>query len=166
MNSRTVDFSLTAMALLFLIAGCGGREEESKSTSALLQVYAAVDRYQHANSTGSRRDMLATLTPDSPDREFLNGSDQAFDERRKELNTVKYSEEYTNRRDLKIVGDTATLTTDYAETRTDGTSAGAPMTIEGKDIEFTLKRGDGTWLVYEATTPQLRNTRIVQQGPP
>lgn len=40
------------------------------------------------------------------------------------------------------------------------------MTIEGKDIEFTLKRVDGTWLVYKATTPQLRNTRIVQQGPP
>ena len=130
------------------------------------QIHAAVDRYEHANSHGSRRDILATLTADSPEREFLSGSDEAFAERRKQLDAAQYSEKYINRRDLTITGDTATLTTDYSETRTDGTSTGTPSQSYGKDIEFTLKTVDGEWLIYEITTPALRNDRILQQGPP
>ena len=129
-------------------------------------VNAAVDRYEHANSHGSRRDILATLTADSPERELLRGSDEAFAERRKQLDAAQYSEKYTNRRDLTITGDTATLTTDYVETRSDGSPTGTPRTLTGQDIEFTLKRVDGEWLIYETTTPALRNDRILQQGPP
>ena len=130
------------------------------------QIYAAVDRYEHARSHGSRRDILATLTLDAPERFYYGGSDDAFAERRKQLDAVHFNAQYTNRRDLTITGDTATLTTDYAETRTDGTSTGTPSPSFGSDIEFTLKKVDGEWLIYEITTPAMREDRILQQGPP
>ncbi|WP_442902985.1 MULTISPECIES: Rv0361 family membrane protein [Gordonia] len=167
-RARTVVV-VTTMTLLLLIAACGTHEETSMPTSTSAEeshVNAAVDRYEHANSHGSRRDILATLTADSPERELLRGSDEAFAERRKQLDAAQYSEKYTNRRDLTITGDTATLTTDYVETRSDGSPTGTPRTLTGQDIEFTLKRVDGEWLIYETTTPALRNDRILQQGPP
>lgn len=60
-------------------------------------VYAALDRYQEARSTSSRRDILTTLAPDSPQRQFYAGSDEDFDIKRTAINVAEYRLEVIRR---------------------------------------------------------------------
>ena len=52
--------------------------ESSPSTTVQRQVIAAVDRYEAAQSNGTRQDILDTLTPDSPQWQSYEGADEDF----------------------------------------------------------------------------------------
>ncbi|PZT89537.1 MAG: hypothetical protein DI630_32050 [Gordonia sp. (in: high G+C Gram-positive bacteria)] len=52
--------------------------ESSPSTTVQSQVIAAVDRYEAAQSNGTRQDILDTLTPDSPQWQSYEGADEDF----------------------------------------------------------------------------------------
>ncbi|MDY6810866.1 MAG: hypothetical protein SW127_17925 [Actinomycetota bacterium] len=111
-------------------------------------------------SNGSRRDILATLTPDSPQRQFYAGSDEDFDITREALNAAKYRLEYIKRRDLKIDDTDATFYADGAETRTDVSEDGSPSTMIRPGILIEVKRSaDGTWLVHDVVSERRQADR-------
>jgi hypothetical protein len=133
-------------------------------------VYAALDRYQHAKSTGSLRDILATLTPDSPQRQFYAGSEEDFSFTREALNVAQYRLEFIDRRDLTIDGDEATFYADSAETRTDTSEDGSPSTLIRPNILIEVtRRADGQWLVHDVVSERRQSDRelgIVVPGQP
>ncbi|MDL9944582.1 hypothetical protein QSJ19_03075 [Gordonia sp. ABSL11-1] len=152
----------TAIAALLLLTACGSPEEEGSVSLASSQddVYAALDRYQQAKSTGSRRDILATLTPDSPQRQFYAGSDEDFDITREALNIAKYRLEFIKRRDLTIDDTEATFYADSAETRSDTSEDGTPSTTIRPGILIEVKRRvDGTWLVHDVVSQRRQADR-------
>ncbi|GAA1481500.1 hypothetical protein GCM10009624_19400 [Gordonia sinesedis] len=115
-------------------------------------VNQALDRYQQAKSSGSRRDILATLTADSPQRESYAGSDEDFDITREALNIAEYRMEFTNRRDVKISDGDATMIADREVTRNDISEDGSPVTQVEPGFLIEVKRVDGTWLIHDVVS--------------
>lgn len=126
-------------------------------------VYAAVDRYHDADSHGTRGEVLAILTLDSPKRGRYSGSDEDFAISREALNASNYLSQALNKRDLKINGDSATLVADKHTTRDD-----VPIPIVGKGLLYELTRVDGTWLIYDTAAMSCvrrpRNGRDTRDG--
>ncbi|QTI69416.1 hypothetical protein [Gordonia polyisoprenivorans] len=125
-------------------------------------ISAALDRYQQAKSAGSRRDILATLTANSPQRALLAGSDEDFAATRAMLDDAQYREEFINRRDYEIAGDTATLRSDHAVTRSDRTDDRIPSTAVTKDILIEAENVDGAWLIHDVVSPQRQIMREIE----
>lgn len=157
---------LVGALLAGVLIGCGtdGGQSRSSTTAEQAGVYSALDRYQHANSTGSRQDILATLTPDSPRRALLAGTDEDFALTRQRLDAAHYSETYTNRRELKINGDKATLMADFTESRSDASADGSIETRTEREILIEAHRINGVWLIHEVLSPEARQAKILEQG--
>ncbi len=132
------------------------------SSDSEVAISMAVDRYQQAKSKGSRQDILATLTADSPQRALLAGSDDDFAVTRSMLNDAQYRQEFINRREYKIADATASLMADYSETRSDRTDDRTPLTTVTNDMLVEAKKVDGVWLIHAVLTPQRQMMRDIE----
>ncbi|GAA1480751.1 hypothetical protein GCM10009624_11910 [Gordonia sinesedis] len=159
-GQKAVVALVIALALLISGYGSGGDAVSTKSNSDS-GIESAIDRFQDAESYGQRRDILATLTADSPQRDFLSGSDENYRFTRERLDTAQYRIEYIKRRDIKIDGDNATLFADAAETRSDASADGSLETSVAPGILFELRKVDGTWLVHDVLSWQRQQRRII-----
>lgn len=149
--------------MLMFVAACGSLEKSMPASSdSKAAISTALDRYQQAKSTGSRLEILATLTADSPQRALLAGSDDDFAVTRSMLNDGQYRQELINRRDYGIAGDTASLMADYSETRSDRTDDRTPLTTVTKDLRVEAKKVDGVWLIHDVLTPQRQMMRDIE----
>ncbi|MFT4397899.1 hypothetical protein ACLTEW_23505 [Gordonia lacunae] len=147
----------TVLFLLVFAVACNPGEASVSSDQD--GIYAALDRYQNAKSTGSRRDILSTLTADSPQRQFLAGSDEDYAITREMLDSVRYRQEYTKRRDLKVTGDDATLIADFAETRDDRSDDRELITTVSPGILIEAKKVNGTWMIHDVVSEKRQQLR-------
>ncbi|AFA75903.1 hypothetical protein GPOL_c49090 [Gordonia polyisoprenivorans VH2] len=78
------------------------------------------------------------------------------------LDDAQYREEFINRRDYEISGDTATLRSDHAVTRSDRTDDRVPSTAVTKDILIEAEKIDGAWLIHDVVSPQRQMMREIE----
>lgn len=143
------------LGVLVMVFGCDSEEESiSPKSTAEAGVSAALDRYQAAKSTGSRQDILACLTSDSPQRALLAGSDEDFAVTREVLDDAQYSERFVKRRDYKIVDNYASLVADVEETRSDRTDDRKPTTSTAEGILVEAREVNGQWLIHDVLSRQ------------